>query len=630
MKLSWMIGGAQGTGVDTSAIIFGNAVAAAGYYIFGNREYHSNIKGRHSYLTVSISDKRIHSIPAKVNILSSFDAETVFQHFREVNDVVIYNSALVNTRLDTIQSMEAESMLEVDKFLREHGYGNTISDVLKYLKSKNIKIIEVNYDEIIKKTAEELRVPMSVAERVKNTIAIAVAYRLLGLPQEYLINALTKAFKKDLYVKLNSIAVKYAFSLAEPLYNLKPINLNNIKRVQLDGNTAVAIGKIRAGLRFQSYYPITPASDESVYIEAHQEVLMEDPITGEKRKGAIVVVQTEDELAAVNMASAAALTGVRAATATSGPGFSLMTEGIGWAGMNEVPLVVTFYMRAGPSTGMATRTAQSDLLFSMFVGHGEFPRIVIASGDHVEAYYDAMWAFDLAERYQTPVIHLVEKTLANSYSIIDENELLADHIPDRGKVVENPPADYKRFEITQDGISPRAFLGSAQIYYTGDEHNEYGIITENSENRIKMYEKRMKKLEVADKEIPEEKRVNIFGDIDADTIILTWGASKGPVLDVLEELKEEGIRIGVLQLKMFSPYPKNLVSKLLSNKRKIIDIEGNYLGQAALITKMFTSIEPTNYILKYNGRLILRDELKDAIKLVLEKDEKRVVLNGGD
>lgn len=629
MKLAWMIGGTQGTGVDTSAIIFGNAIAAAGYYIFGNREYHSNIKGRHSYLTVAISDKRIHSIPAYVNILASFDAETVFQHFREVNDALIYNSALGNVKLDSIQSMEAESMIKIEKFLREQGYGTTLDEVLKYLKSKNIKIIGVNYDEIIKKVATEAKVLMSIADRVKNTIAIAVSYKLLGLPKEYLLNALTKAFKKDVYVKLNSIAVEESFSITDSLYHLYPLSLS-AKRVQLDGNTAVAIGKIRAGLRFQSYYPITPASDESVYIEAHQEVFMEDPNNGEKRKTSIVVVQTEDELAAINMAAAAALTGVRAATATSGPGFSLMAEGIGWAGMNEAPVVVTFYMRAGPSTGMATRTGQSDLIFSMFVSHGEFPKIVIASGDHVEAFHDAIWAFDLAERYQTPVIHLVEKTLANSYSIIDESEILTEHIADRGKIIDNPPLDYKRFEITDDGISPRAFLGSVPMYYTGDEHNEYGIITEEGENRIRMYEKRMRKLETADKEIPEERRIRLYGDIDSDIIILTWGAAKGPIIDILDELKEEGINVGVLQIKMFSPYPKNLIRKLLSSKRKIIDVEGNYLAQASLVTKMFTGIEPTNYILKYNGRLILRDELKDAIKLVINKDEKKVILNGGD
>lgn len=204
----------------------------------------------------------------------------------------------------------------------------------------------------------------------------------------------------------------------------------------------------------------------------------------------MVVVQSEDELAAINMAIGASLTGVRAATATSGPGFSLMAEGIGWAGMNEAAVVITYYIRGGPSTGQPTRSSQADLLFALNVGHGEFPRIVIASGDHVEAFRDAVWAFNLAERYQTPVIHLVDKGLANAYSIFDEDELDLNSLKiERGKLVCCPAEGYKRFEITKDGISPRVPLGEALMMYSGDEHDEEGHIREESENRIRMYEK---------------------------------------------------------------------------------------------------------------------------------------------
>jgi len=202
------------------------------------------------------------------------------------------------------------------------------------------------------------------------------------------------------------------------------------------------------------------------------------------------------------MAIGAALAGVRSATATSGPGFSLMVEGLGWAGMNEVPVVITYYIRGGPSTGLPTRTGQSDLLFPMFAGHGEFPKIIIASGDHAEAFRDAVWALNLAERYQTPVIHLVEKTLANSYSTIPREELKLEELKaDRGKIVYKADPTYRRFMLTSDGISTRAPLGGALMYYTGDEHNEMGHISEDPENRLFMYEKRMKKLETADREI---------------------------------------------------------------------------------------------------------------------------------
>ncbi|MEM0174107.1 MAG: transketolase C-terminal domain-containing protein, partial [Sulfolobaceae archaeon] len=242
---------------------------------------------------------------------------------------------------------------------------------------------------------------------------------------------------------------------------------------------------------------------------------------------------------------------------------------------------------------------------------------------------DAMWAFNLAERYQTPVIHLVEKAIANSYRIVDDEELKEIYQPDRGKLLDEVNGDYKRFKFVEDGISPRAVLGKAIVYYTGDEHNEDGFISEAPTNRLMIYEKRMKKLEVADREIPEELRVNIFGDIDSEIFILTWGSPKGALLDIYEELRKEGIKFGVLQIRMFSPFPKNIVKKVLSNKRMIIDIENNYMAQAGMLTKLFTGIEPTNYILKWNGRPIFRDELSNALKSVIINNEKKVILNGG-
>ncbi len=397
--------------------------------------------------------------------------------------------------------------------------------VLGYLKGKGVKLIPVEYDKILMSVAEEMKLSVATISRSRNIIAAAISLRLLGLDKEYLAEAIRGGlFKNDLFVKANLLAADKAYGLTEPAYGLKGIPVSG-HRVQLDGNTAVAMGKIAGGVRFQSYYPITPASDESVFIEANQVVDAVDPDTKESKKVGIVVLQTEDELAAVNASIGAALTGARASTSTSGPGFSLMVEGLGWAGMNEVPVVVTYYMRGGaPSTGLPTRSGQADLLFSMHAGHGEFPKIVIASGDHVEAFKDAIWAFNLAERYQTPVIHLVDKSLANAYSIIDESELdYSSMKADRGKIV-IPGSDYKRFQFTDDYISPRAFIGNAVMHYTGDEHNEEGHISENSANRIKMYEKRMKKLEVADKEIPEESRLNVFGE-GGDVAVITWGGS---------------------------------------------------------------------------------------------------------
>ncbi|WP_218259459.1 2-oxoacid:ferredoxin oxidoreductase subunit alpha [Saccharolobus shibatae] len=631
MRISWMIGGAQGSGVDTSANIFGNAVAASGYYIYGNREYYSNIKGRHSYFNLTISDKPPRSIAQQVEILTSFDAETIFQHFNEVKDVLIYSTEVESTKAEQVQSMESEITEHVVKFLKEKGYGTTVKDVINYLKKeKGIKVIPIDYMEILKKVADQAKVQLSVADRARNTIAIAASYKLLGLKEQYLLNSITRTFRQEVFAKINTIAAQLAMQAVQPMYNLPELP-NNEDKINLDGNTAAAIGKIYGGLRFQSYYPITPASDESVFIEAHQTVFTVDPKTGEKRKSTIVVVQAEDELAAINMASGAALTGVRAATATSGPGFSLMVEGMGWAGMNEVPVVITYYIRGGPSTGQPTRTSQADLMFALNAGHGEFPRIVIASGDHVEAFHDGTWALNLAQKYQTPVIHLVDKALANSYSIIPKKQLGMENIRiEKGKIVINSSTpELKRFEITEDGISPFAPLGATRIHYTGDEHDEYGFIAEASENREKMYEKRIKKLFTADKEIPEETRLNIFGNTDSKIAIITWGSPKGAILDAMEELESEGIKPMLIQIRMFSPFPKNLMKKLLSGREFIIDVESNYFGQAGEVLKLNTGIEPTHHILKWNGRPMMRDEVKEAIKAVVQKGERKVVLHGG-
>ena len=617
-----MIGGAQGLGVDTSANLCGSAVAKAGYYIYGNREYYSNIKGRHSYFNVVVGSKPYRSISEKVNILVSFDAETVFQHFTSVTDFLIYDKASEIVKAETVRSMENEITERAVNELESSGYGTSIADVVQYLKKKNVTCIPVNYVDEVNSVINNLKVPPPVAGKAKNTIAIGASYSLLGLKEDYLRAAIKETFgKNDLFYNMNMLAAEAGTKYATKHYNMEELPVGD-ERVQVDGNTLSAIGKIAGGLRFQSYYPITPASDESTYIEANQ-VLQ----TTSGGSGGIVVIQSEDELSAINMAIGSSLTGARSATATSGPGFSLMSEGISWAGMNEVPVLITYYMRGAPATGLPTRSGQADLKFALNVGHGEFPRIVMASGDHEEVFYDAIYGLNLAERYQTPVIHIIEKCLANAYSVLDMKTFSGSKINiERGSISEGGDG-YKRFAITENGISPRASLGKASIFYTGDEHNEAGHITEESINRLKMYEKRLKKLETADREIMEESMVNVYGD--AEDVILLWGASKGAALDAMEELKEKGIDIEVVQVRMFNPYPKEYMKKILANKRRIIALESNYYAQGAEVLTEKTGIVPDSYILKWTGRPILLDELVNAIEDIVTHRKKKVILDGG-
>jgi Pyruvate:ferredoxin oxidoreductase and related 2-oxoacid:ferredoxin oxidoreductases, gamma subunit len=197
MILTWMIGGAQGSGVDTAANLFGNTLGKAGYYLFGNREYYSNIKGRHSYFNLTISDKPKHSLSEKVDILTTFDAETVFQHFHEVKGHLIYNKGLENTKIDTVQSIEPELVEEISR--RLGSYGNTISAAVKFAAEKGVQVIPIDYDQIARDVASQLKVALSVVERVKNIAAVAASYGLLGLKEEYLMQSISRSFRNELY-----------------------------------------------------------------------------------------------------------------------------------------------------------------------------------------------------------------------------------------------------------------------------------------------------------------------------------------------------------------------------------------------------------------------------------------------
>ncbi|MBI4970645.1 MAG: 2-oxoacid:acceptor oxidoreductase subunit alpha [Candidatus Omnitrophica bacterium] len=601
-QLSWMIGGPQGTGVDSSANLFARTCVAAGLWIYGKREYHSNIIGEHSYFQVRASDKPVGSHIDPVYLLATFEDSTAQIHAHELipGGAFIYDPLL--TKPDTLKLP-----LEV---LR----------------------IGIDFEKIIKELAAESGEDYLKLVIMKNTIAVGASLALLELDFQYLEKALAGMFtgKKAKLVPLNLKAAEKAKAMvaAEAIqkfrYKLKA-NPKTPERLMINGVQASALGKLKAGCKFQTYYPITPASDESVYLEGKPEFGM-------------LVMQAEDEIASLQLAISAGLAGVRSSTSTSGPGFCLMVEGMGWAGINEVPVVIFSYQRGGPSTGLPTRHEQGDLLFTLDAGHGEFPRIVIAPGDMEESFYDAFWAFNYAERYQMPVIVLSDKSLANNTQSIlpfDESKLLID----RG-LLASPEAlaksaaaggEFKRFAFTDDGISPRPLLGQkGGIYWnTGDEHDELGHICEDPENRIRMQTKRMKKLELALREIPESQQFKFFGDPGADTTIVTWGSAKPPVLDALPVLAAKGIKVNVLQIKMMSPFPKEAVSRMLSKAKTLIDIEMNYTGQLAKLVRQETGIHIPHTVLKWTGRPMSETEIVSAVTEIVQKKSGKVVLRYG-
>jgi 2-oxoglutarate ferredoxin oxidoreductase subunit alpha len=635
--VNWMAGGPQGAGVDSAANIFGRACGYGGLYVYGKREYHSNIKGLHSYFHLRVADHEVLANVNDVDLLAAFDAETVVRHIGEVvsGGGIIVDKEQVSTKVFSIPTLPYEFKDELRKYVSQKGLGDTLSDFLNGAEKAGVNVFPVPYMDLLKQTASKLGIEkMSAVTRMINVLTLGVSFALLDYDQALVEKAIRAVFSdKPKVAEMNVVALREAYSYAKQAFKrdfqhrLETISTNE-ERIFLSGNQAVGMGKVLGGCRVQTYYPITPAADESEYLEAH-EILQTK--TG---KGSIVVVQTEDEIAAVNAASGAALTGARAATSTSGPGFSLMVEGLSWAGNDEVPVVITYYQRGAPATGLPTRFGQADLRFVMHAGHGEFPRVVLASGDIKECFYDAAMAFNYAERYQLPVIHLIDKAMANSsqtYPVFDADQFRIQ----RGDILDEAQLmgqEYRRFKFTGTGVSPRVFLGTRNgvCWYTGDEHNEIGHISEEPVNRNMMVEKRMKKLELIDKEIPVEEKLNFFGDKNSQNMVISWGSPKGAILEAIDALRAEGFSLGFLQLRMIHPLPKEHVANALGAAERIIDVENNYLGQLAGVIKEETGIAANFHLLKYNGRPMSTTEVYDALKRVLQgQAPERQVLNYG-
>ncbi len=636
--LAWLVGGAQGSGIDSAANLFAKACAFGGLYVYGQREYYSNIMGEHSYYQVTVSDRFVRSARSYPDILVSADAETVFLHVRDVKagGALIYDPRLTETSLSKVAAMEYRARTDLQRYLQSKGLNETLGGMLQDAQARGVRLYPVPYDELLQKMTGEKAPQLAQAKRLANIIAVAASCALMRYDIKLLERALEDIFHgKKKVIELNLRAGELAYEyIAKNFAKDFPITLEPLTvsepRIYVTGYQATALGKLTAGCTVQTYYPISPATDESEYLESHQ--IFERRADGAPERGAIVVIQVEDEIAALTMATGAALAGARAATSTSGPGFSLMVEALGWAGMNEVPVVVTLYQRGSPSTGLPTRHEQGDLRFVLHAGHGEFPRIVLASGDVEECFYDAIRAFNYAEKYQLPVIHLLDKSLASSSQTCAVFDPLKGRI-ERGLLVGGTVSEgYKRFAYTETGISPRAVLGTPGgiFWNTGDEHDELGHITEDPIERIRMMDKRAKKLEAAAQEIPSSEKINIFGDPDSELVLLSWGSPKGAILDALEALWAEKLSVCFVQCRLLSPLPSDDLRGLLERARRRACVENNYSGQFAGLVRERTGIAMDHLIVKFNGRPITMDEVYQSVKEILSgKAPRRMVLTHG-
>lgn len=629
VDLSIVVGGPQGGGIDTASNMIGRAFAYSGYDVFSVREFHSNIKGRHSYVHLRVKNSKVRSLKFPLDILVALDPDTVFEHHDDVSKGtrVLYDSDFENSELSQARMIMRDTSSRIREMLENKKLSLNVRGVLDLMKSKGAILVPISFGKVVGGAISE-----GTPTRYFNTFGAAMTLAVVGIEKEFMEHVIRYLFgSKEQVIEpnLKVISAAYAHCEENKLALKRLPKLPTVPKMMLTGNDASAIGKIIGGLRFQTYYPITPASDESEILEQHEDLKW---IAGENNnlsKGGIAVIQSEDEISAITMAMGAAMTGARSATATSGPGFSLMAEAISFAGMDEIPLLVTLYQRGGPSTGLPTRNGQADLLFALNTGHGEFPRMVVSSGDVEECIADSARALNYAQRYQLPVIHLIDKNLANTSDLVDPLDGSDLHVDDALRNKDNNEV-FRRYTLdTKSGISPIGRFGKDIFWMTGDEHDELGHVTEDPWMRDRQMEKRFKKIETAEKEIPIEHRVQLIGPKKAEVTFVTWGSQKGVVLDVMDLLSQKGKTSNLLYLKMFEPFPSKFVSDFLSSAKMIIDVESNLTSQAAKVVRLNTGIYIENRILKYNGRHVTEDELLDASMQIINGKKNKVVLENG-
>jgi 2-oxoglutarate ferredoxin oxidoreductase subunit alpha len=567
------LGGEAGQGVESSGMGFARAIARAGLHIFGVQDYMSRIRGGHNWYQVRVSERPLFTHEPKIQLLLAFDERTVREHLDEVVEggAVIYDEGL-----------------KVDE---------------DEIKSKGVIPMPMP----LLKLAEEL----GGSKLMLNTAAVAAAAGILEFDLSYPESVIRDSFGRrkgseiaDRNIRVANAAYEEARRRYAHLFEWKLEAIPDApQKMVLNGNQALGLGAIAAGCKFCCGYPMTPASSLLEFMFA------------QARRFNLVVRQIEDEIGALLHAIGAAHAGVRAMTCTSGGGFSLMVEALSLAGSTETPVVVVVAQRPGPATGMPTRTEQGELLFTLFAGHGEFPRAVLAPGSVEQCVYEMARAFNLAEKYQMPVIVLTDAFLANSLRSVDMDAIdfrkITENI-DRGKLIlphEHEKIDealkdgYRRYEFVEDGISLRIPPGHPKAIYSvaGEEHTPEGFIDweERADNRVKMMQKRMRKLEVA---VSDMKLPQLYGPQDAELTLVCWGSSLGPTLEAMERLNDNGVRTNLLQFIDIHPLDWESVADILANCRRWVSVEGNYSAQLSRWIRMNTGLKPAGTVTRYDGR----------------------------
>ncbi len=589
-RISLKITGAQGQGVNSVGEMCAKGLKRAGYCVFGYREYNSLIKGGHSSYQLDIDAELIRSSEEAIDILVCFNHHGLEKNLHEVKDGGIV--------------------------LHQSGDWDFPPAQQKDLKRRNITILYLPTDEILQR--------LKAKPILANVLITAVVWSLLGRSKENLQHLVTEQFghKKDL-LQLNMQCLDEGFAYREthshvPHITLPTPNKNRWnKQLLVTGSHAMGLGLVHAGVRFYAGYPMTPSSPLLSFIAEIQ------------NETGMVIKQAEDEITAAQMMSGAMHMGTRAVTATSGGGFDLMTETVSLNGIIENPSVFILAQRPGPATGLPTWTAQGDLFLAIHGGHGEFPRCVMSVSDSQDCFDLMNEAFNMAEMYQTPVIVLTDKQIA---------EALWTQVPykqkkaklRRGKLMTDPAKLAKlkssdRYNpAVRDGISPRWLPGAEAATYNaqGDEHSADGSIDESAQNAIDQMHKRMKKLAVMKEALPEPalyrassgQRVAVSQKVESfDLLLVGWGSVKGPILDVLEHPLLAKKKIGYLHYSYLWPLKTELLVGLAKKCKGLVVVEGNFQSQLEMLIRQETGLTVDHSILKYDGRPFFYNELLTSI-----------------
>jgi len=564
-ELTIKIAGEAGQGMQSVGTALGQVFRQAGLNIFATQDFMSRIRGGNNFFQISISSTPLLAPRQKCDILVALDKGSIPLH-----------RATLTAR------------------------GKLIMDQKKF----GITEAAENYFDV---PYYDLAEKIGGGELFINSVASGVLAGITRLKFDFVRQALKKIFnnKSQEIIDKNLAAAKAGYDFAVGNYKTEEFAVKQLpiqESLVMNGHDALALGAIRAGCKFYSAYPMSPSTS-----------IMEN-LASLGRDFGIVVEQAEDEIAAINMVIGASYTGVRSMAATAGGGFALMVEGFSLAGMLETPIVIVDAQRPAPATGFPTRTEQADLEFLIHAGHGEFARAIFAPGTIEQAFYLTVKAFNLAEKYQIPVLIMTDQYLADSYRNVEKFDLGQAMVKRYrlSKEESTKITNYKRYQLTDTGVSPLAVPSwiNDVVYADSDEHTEEGHITEDGEIRKQMVAKRLfKKMAGLSAEIEKPEVFNVAG---AEVVMIGFGSTYGVIKEAAEALVQK--RIGFIHLSQVWPFPGKAMEVLLKDVKKVVTVENNASAQLANVLRRETGIKVTRSILKYDGRPFDLDELITALQ----------------